>query len=151
MKKLKCLIVALVFAEVGLLAAHSQGYSLNWYKISGGGGVSTNAQYTLSGTIGQHDAGGPSTGGGYSLSSGFWALFAVQTPSEPPLFITLSGGNAVVSWPAPATGFLLESNNNLSQTQGWTSVPTAPVMVNGYCYVTNAIAPGSTFYRLRHP
>lgn len=151
MKKLKCLILASVFVETGLLAAHAQGYSLNWYKISGGGGVSTNAQYTLSGSIGQHDAAGTSTGGGYSLSSGFWALFAVQTPGAPPLFIIQSGGNAVVSWPASATGFLLESNNNLSQTQGWTSVPTPPFTVNGYCYVTNTIALGSTFYRLRHP
>src|SRR5882762_3829507 len=36
--------------------ARSQSYEINWYKIAGGGGVSTNDQYSLSGTIGQPDA-----------------------------------------------------------------------------------------------
>src|SRR5471030_636315 len=31
--------------------AHTQSYSIDWYKISGGGGTSTNGQYLLSGTI----------------------------------------------------------------------------------------------------
>ena len=39
--------------------------------------------YSVSGTIGQHDAGGPMTGGNYSLTGGFWALYAVQTPGAP--------------------------------------------------------------------
>jgi len=52
---------------------HAQSYSIDWYKIGGGGGTSTNGQYSLSGTIGQHDAGGPMSGGNYSVTGGFWA------------------------------------------------------------------------------
>jgi len=39
-------------------AVFAQQYSLDWYKISGGGGTSTNGNYSITGTIGQSDAGG---------------------------------------------------------------------------------------------
>src|ERR1700676_4796376 len=74
-------------------------YSINWYKVSGGGGTSTSAVYSVSGTIGQHDAGGPMTGGSYSLTGGFWALISVvQTAGLPNLTITHSGRSVVVWW-----------------------------------------------------
>ena len=41
----------------------AQQYSIDWYKIAGGGGTSTGGTYAVSGTIGQHDAGGPMTVG----------------------------------------------------------------------------------------
>ena len=56
------------------LPAWAQQYSIDWYKVAGGGGTSTGGVYSVSGTIGQHDAGGPMTGGNYSLTGGFWAL-----------------------------------------------------------------------------
>src|SRR6202030_1357655 len=65
----------------------AQNYSIDWYKIAGGGGTSTGGVYSVSGTIGQHDAAGPMTGGNYSLTGGFWSLFAVQSPGAPTLRI----------------------------------------------------------------
>src|ERR1035438_4556721 len=79
-------------------SAHAQPYSIDWYKIAGGGGTSTGAVYQVTGTIGQHDAGGPMTGGNFSLTGGFWALYAVQTPVAPLLTITYEIGRAIVSW-----------------------------------------------------
>jgi len=43
----------------------AQPYSIDWHKVSGGGGTSTGGVYSVSGTIGQHDAGGPMIGGAY--------------------------------------------------------------------------------------
>src|SRR5437763_1573544 len=84
------------------LSASAQSFSIDWCKVAGGGGTSTNGQYSLSGTIGQHDAGGPLTGGNYSLTGGFWALYAVPTTGAPTLRIVLTTTNtAVVSLPAP--------------------------------------------------
>ena len=40
----------------------AQSYSIDWYKVAGGGGTSTGAMYQVSGTIGQSDAGGASSG-----------------------------------------------------------------------------------------
>jgi hypothetical protein len=53
-------------------AAQAQDYAITWYTIDGGGGTSTGGDYSLSGTIGQHDASGPLVGGDYSVTGGFW-------------------------------------------------------------------------------
>jgi hypothetical protein len=46
-------------------------------------------------------------GGNFSLTGGFWSLFAVQTPGAPLLTIRLTTTNtAIVSWPSPSTGWL---------------------------------------------
>ena len=47
---------------------HAQSYTIDWYKIAGGGGTSTNGSYSANGTIGQPDASGAMTGGGYSMT-----------------------------------------------------------------------------------
>src|ERR1017187_3908814 len=79
------------------VTAFAQNYSVDWYKISGGGGTSTGAVYSVSGTIGQPDASGAMSGGQYSVTGGFWALYAVQTPGAPALTITHSGNGVKVS------------------------------------------------------
>ncbi len=129
----------------------AQQYSIDWYKVSGGGGTSSNGQYAVSGTIGQHDAGGPMTNGNFSLTGGFWSLYALQTPGAPMLFITKSGNNAVLSWSSSATGYLLEVNPSPTTPGGWATVSPVPPPVNGTNYVTNAIVPGNNYFRLRHP
>src|SRR5262249_1949081 len=77
----------------------AQSYQINWHKIAAGGGTSTNGSYSLSGTIGQSDASGPMTGGNFSLTGGFWSLYALQTPGAPTLKIVPAGlGQATISW-----------------------------------------------------
>jgi hypothetical protein len=66
----------IALATAALLASASASfaqYTISWYTIDGGGGTSSSGALSLSGTIGQHDAGGPLTGGTYSLTGGFWA------------------------------------------------------------------------------
>src|SRR5437870_2462332 len=99
------------------IVLHAQSYSIDWYKIAGGGGTSTGGVYSVSGTIGQHDAGGPMTGGNFSLTGGFWALYAVQTVGAPTLSIKLTTTNtAQVYWTSPSTGFTLQVNTNVATT-----------------------------------
>lgn len=133
------------------MAARAQQYSIDWYKIAGGGGTSSNGQYVVSGTIGQHDAGGPMTGGNYSLTGGFWSLVAaVQTPGAPLLTIIPTGTNAVViSWPAPSTGFNLQQNSDL-KTTNWVSAGS-PTVVGGQNQVVVTPPTGNRFYRLKYP
>jgi hypothetical protein len=125
------------------LEVDAQSYSIYWSKISGGGGTSSNGQFVVSGTIGQSDAGGAMTGGNYSLTGGFWSLFAVQTPGAPLLTITYSGNQAVVSWPSSATGWTLQTNNNLA-TGVWGNY--AGTVVNNSA--TNSPPTGNLFFRL---
>ncbi len=130
------------------LSASAQSYSIDWYKVAGGGGTSTNGQYSLSGTIGQHDASGPLTGGNYSLTGGFWALYAVPTTGAPTLRIVLTTTNtAVVAWPSVSSGWKLQQNLNLSTTT-WTT-PSESVNDNGtekFIIVKPPV--GNRFYRL---
>src|SRR5580704_14858201 len=93
--------------------ASGQSYNIDWYKVSGGGGTSTGGVYTVSGTIGQPDAGHSMSDGYYSVTGGFWSLYAVQTAGAPLLTITHAGNQAVVSWPSSVTGWTLQTNANL--------------------------------------
>jgi hypothetical protein len=53
-------------------APRTTGYEISWYTIDGGGAMNlSGGSYTLSGTIGQPDAGSQS-GGSYTLNGGFW-------------------------------------------------------------------------------
>jgi len=85
----------------GLLLAGpavAQQYSIDWHTVDGGGGTSTVGIYSVSGTIGQPDATTTTmTGGPYSLTGGFWAIYAVQTPGAPYLTITRSNATVIVS------------------------------------------------------
>ena len=76
----------------GVVAAHAQGYSIDWFKVSGGGGTSTGGVYSASGTIGQPDAGANKSGGDFSVSGGFWSLISVvQTTGSPTMTVRQIG------------------------------------------------------------
>jgi hypothetical protein len=63
-------LVLALFVSGAALAAGS--YTLSWWTVDSGGGSSSGSGYILSGTLGQPDAGTLSSGGGYTLASGFW-------------------------------------------------------------------------------
>ena len=150
MKKL-LLILGLLVPALG----HAQSYSIDWFKVAGGGGTSTGTNgatvYSVSGTVGQQDAGTAMTGGNYSLTGGFWSLIAlVQTPGAPFLTITQSPGRATVSWPSPSTGFFLQTNGNLALSNNW-AIYTGTIVTNG-AGTTNSVTitppVGNLFFRL---
>jgi hypothetical protein len=65
------LVVMLLPGVVSL--AQNPNYSIPWWTVDGGGGMSTGGAFTLKGTIGQPDAGERLTGGSYALGGGFWS------------------------------------------------------------------------------
>jgi hypothetical protein len=132
------------------LPAAAQSYSIDWYKIAGGGGLSSGGVYSVNGTIGQHDAGGPMTGGNYSLTGGFWSLISVvQIPGAPALTITRSGTSVIVSWPSPSTGFVLQQNTAVNNAPGWLNF-TGTINDNGTTKSVSINPPtGNLFFRLK--
>jgi len=146
---MKRILPGILFGSVSLATLGQ--YAINWYKVSGGGGASAGGIYSVSGTIGQHDAGGPMQAGAYSLTGGFWALYAVQTPGAPRLTISLTPTNTVVvSWPSPSTGFGLQQITSLNTTN-WVT-PSQTVNDDGVMKFIVVNPPtGSRFYRLHHP
>lgn len=144
---MKTMKVSIALALWLVATGASAQYAINWYKVSGGGGTSTGAVYSVSGTIGQHDAGGPMSGNGFAVTGGFWVA-ALQT-GGPPLSIRLTSTNTVmVYWDSPSTGFNLQQNNNLN-TSNWVT-PAETVIDNGtikYIIVNPPV--GNRFYRLK--
>ena len=133
------------------LAGLAQNYSIGWYKVAGGGGTSSNGQYSVSGTIGQQDASGAMSGGNYSVTGGFWSLIAVvQSPGAPTLTITRSGNSVIVSWLSSTNGFTVQHNSNLATTN-WTAGGYA-ISTNGSVESITISSPkGNLFFRLANP
>lgn len=147
----KILLVQVMFLFLTL--GNAQPYSIDWYKVSGGGGTSTGSVYAVSGTIGQHDASGPMTGGGYSLTGGFWALVSVvQTPGLPNLSITfVSPSSVVVSWPNTGS-YTLQQKSDLAAGTWVTSSYTVQINTPpGTNSVTITPPTGNLFFRLHNP
>ena len=144
-------LVALSLFVVSVL--HAQSYSINWFKVAGGGGTSAGGAYQVSGTIGQHDAGGPMTGGSYSLTGGFWSVITVvQTPGAPRLTISLNSPlpTVTVSWPSSATNYVLQQNSNLN-TANWINTGLL-ITTNGATESVTISSPaGNLFSRLNSP
>ena len=151
--KLAWLLVGLVVLSLAFgLPASGQTYSVDWYKISGGGGVSTGGTYQVSGTIGQTDASGALTGGQYSLTGGFWSLISVvQMPGVPNLRIVPNGANSVqILWPDAATNsYTLQQNANLALTGGWVTSGYGIASANGTNRITITPPVGNLFFRLK--
>jgi len=146
-KNLGAMLAALLLLSVSAMA---QSYTVDWYKISGGGGTSTGGTYQVTGTIGQFDAGSAMSGGNYSLNGGFWSIISVvQSAGVPNLLIVPNGANSVkILWPATGT-YTLQQNTDLTASAAWAT--TAYTITNGFgtnfCTVT---APtGNLFFRLK--
>jgi hypothetical protein len=134
----------------------AQQYSINWHKVAGGGGTSSGTNgasvYSVSGTAGQPDAGGAMTGGGYSLTGGFWSFIAlIQTPGAPTLTISESANSVIVSWPN-TPNFTLQQSGNLAASPVWApSGFTVATNASGTNSVTITTPTGNLFFRLANP
>ncbi len=135
----------------GLLAtatvSRAQPYDISWYTIDGGGGSSSGGTFSLTGTIGQPDA-GHMAGGNFTLDGGFWGIFAaIQSPGAPLLTIQPAFPNVILSWPVASTNFTLQQNVNLATTN-WNGFSYTVVTNNGSNTVTVPVT-GNTYFRLK--
>ncbi len=142
-------MVAFICLAFAGLSLHAQSYTVDWYKISGGGGASSNGTYQVSGTIGQPDASGAMSGGNYSVTGGYWALInVVQTPGAPTLYISHNGNVVKVYW-QNVTGWNLQQNTNLATTN-W-SANSSATLTGGTNYLNLNNPTGNLFFRLKNP
>jgi uncharacterized repeat protein (TIGR03803 family) len=88
--------------------------------------------------------------GGGSENGTVFSLFLEShtVPQAPPLTITLSGQNVILSWPTNSSGNSLQSTTNLNRPVTWSLVTPGPVVVNGQNWVTNRIAGAEKFYQI---
>jgi hypothetical protein len=149
-------LISLAILTALTATASAQVYGVPWFKVAGGGGTSTGSVYSVSGTIAQADARATSMAGGpFSVTGGYWAFYAVQTPGAPLLSIEELPGGVRVFWPLPATGFVLDESlalASLPPATAWSQVPVATYQTNAtHISITVPMPVGSKFYRLRKP
>jgi len=151
--KLKLATLALVAFAACFSAstASAQSYTIDWYKIAGGGGTSTGGTYAVSGTIGQPDASGAMSGGNYSVTGGFWALIqVVQTPGAPTLYVSHAGNVVTVYW-QNVSGWNLRQYGNLTTPIASWPYSSSPTLTGGTNYLSLTNTTGNVFFRLSNP
>jgi len=94
--------------------------------------VIVNFQYTVTNQI--------------SSGSRFYRLAIITAPA---LQAQVLGNNFILSWPASASGYVLETTTNLTATNSWTAVANMPALLNQQSVVTNQISGAARFYRLK--
>ncbi len=131
------------------LSLQAQTYSIDWFKVAGGGGTSAGGGYQVSGTIGQADA-GFMNGGDYSLVGGFWSFISVlPVPGVPILTIQRTATNTVlITWPSPSTGFTLQQQTTPTATT-WVNVPQVPTDDGTTKSIVVNPPVGTLYYRLK--
>jgi len=128
--------------------APAQALAIDWYQISGGGGTSAGGNFSVSGTIGQPDAGLTMSGGNFSLTGGYWSIIAVfQSAGAPNLVVFHSGHNVTVAWPGSGS-FVLQQNGGLDPA-GWTDSSYQVSIADGTNSVTFAPSNGNMYFRLK--
>ncbi len=76
-------LAASAMASIALAGPSGGSYEIVWSTIDGGGGSSSGGTYTIEGTIGQHDAAPPSSGGAYTLAGGYWPGVGITAGCNP--------------------------------------------------------------------
>lgn len=141
-------ILIFTLTTLGSVRAVAQNYSISWFKIGGGGGTISGGGYTLSGTVGQPDAGNLA-GGNFSLTGGFWSI--VQSSGAPVLQIKPMDGAIIVSWPLSAIGYNLEQASVPVLPNSWTTI-SPPYSTNTTSSYLRIVSPtGQSFFRLHKP
>lgn len=148
---MKAFKLALLLAAASSTAVFAQSYSIDWFTIDGGGGSSTGGVYSVTGTIGQPDA-GKLSGGNFSLDGGFWGIIAaVQTAGSPLLRVVLTPTNTVlIAWPSSVSGFNLQQQSALGNPT-WSPVTNVVNVVGSENRVIISPPVGNRFYRLKNP
>lgn len=123
-------LLALCLTWPVLASLADESLSIDWYTVDGGGGTTSAGEFTLSGTIGQPDAGMliPYCRG-FSLFGGYWSQFIdVDQPAVPVLCVCLTSTNTfLLSWRAYHQAYNLEKRP--TGAPGWDVVPATPVVV----------------------
>ena len=82
-RHLPALLGLLLLASACFAQAQSgAGYEIRRSTIDSGGGTSSDGTSSLTGTIGQFDAGAAMTAAGYELRPGFWGSATASVPND---------------------------------------------------------------------
>ena len=91
-----------------------------------------------------------STAASYTFTADANRTLVANFIAQPALMPVLSPGSVTVSWPAGASGWVLQENASMS-LGSWTNSTRPETIVNGQKQVTISPPSGTGFFRLAHP
>ena len=145
---LAVLLVGFVVTPARLFGAD---FAVGQGVMSSGGGTSTNGTFSITGIIGQSDAGARLMGGVFAVEGGFWgAVTLLQTPGLPlSLQLLQASSTLVFSWPVTGETYVLESSPVVGPAAAW--IPVSALVESGaqYRFVLLPQQPGQRYFRLR--
>lgn len=125
----------------------AQTFTFEGGVIAGGGGVSTNAKFSISGVVGEFSALSAS-GGGFTVDGGFLnAESPSRVPAAPALLVSRLGNTVRISWASDAGAFLLQETSNVIGTP-WSDSAVTPSLINGQWVVALGATSSARFFRL---
>ena len=72
MKKVAIFVILTLILVSAVVLAAQLGPEIRWWSVDGGAETSSGGDYTLSGIIGQPDAGPSMSDGSYTVTGGYW-------------------------------------------------------------------------------
>lgn len=117
-------------------------YSIDWCTVDGGGGSASGGSYSVSGTVGQPDA-GDMVNAPYAGAGGFWSVLGIKPWQR----IWVEGSDVIVAWPVAAGACQLQATDSLSEPL-WSDVTSRPSVVDGEHRVTLPLADFQQYFRL---
>ena len=140
------------FLLMGLLIStfsFAQSYSIDWYKIAGGGGTSTGATYASQrhhrpAGCRRRDERRQLLAHRRLLESHFRCANGRRAESDHHPF----GNSVIVSWPNTGS-YTLQQNANLALASGWTTSGYSISTSNGTNSITITPPTGNLFFRLK--
>jgi len=122
--------------------AQAQVYDAAWHTVDSGGAMGVSGgTLTLGGTIGQPDAGGPLTGGSFTLHSGFWAIAAGGAlGAQADLAVTKTDGVTAVVPGQTVTYAIVVTNAGPSAAAGATVADAPPAGLTAVSWTCAASA-----------
>ncbi len=126
------------------------------FTPSAGGGRSQGGQGSVvAGTIGQTFS-ARSAGRVYAVQSGIQGIVTLlQSLGAPRLSLArTAAGEAMLRWSSGATNWIIQQTTALAlrpEDTVWSTLPTAPVLIDGTFQITIPHRPGNRFFRLYRP
>ncbi len=117
-------------------------YSIDWCTVDGGGGSSSGGTYSVTGTVGQPDA-GAMLHAPYTVAGGFWSLLGPRPEQR----IWVEGSDVIVAWPVTAGACQLQATDSLSEPL-WSDVTSRPSVVDGEYRVRMPLSDFQQYFRL---
>lgn len=126
----------------------AQNFFIEAHVIAGGGGVSSNAQFHVSGIIGGVDS-DKMSGENFEVHGSVWnLLMPPQIPGTPSLVVRRLASTVQVSWADEVGAFVLQETSSLDGSTRWSDSAATPTLMDGEWVVRLPTQSSLQFFRL---